>query len=414
MLFKETLNLAWHDLRAKKGRTMLTMFGIQWGLTSVVMLVGWGVGFQKYFMYEFGKLGEKLIMVYPGRVETGLGGYRAGRRIRLTEKDILALKTTNYPYFEYITPEISPGFLTVKYKSESRSVHTQGVFPQTLEMRNFSVGQGRFINEEDLRQGRRVCFMGANIKNRLFGENKPAVGEYVKVNGIRFAVIGVSRSKGEQLSVWDTLDDDKLLIPFSTAQMLFVGTPYVDRVMVQVTSRVYADQCEETIRKTLAPLHGFLPDDTEALRVFNISEGMTEMERFGKGLQIFLGLVGAITLFIGGVGVMNIMLVAVRERTREIGIRKAVGAKRRHIFLQFLVEALVITFPAGGTGILLGMGLSWLLSQFPLPRFFMAPEVSPMVLLVAFSVMTGVGLFSGTLPAIRAARLHPIDALRYE
>jgi len=393
---------------------MLTMFGIIWGLAAVVILVGWGVGFQNYFMYEMGKLGEKLIMVYPGKVETGLGGYRAGKLIRLTEKDLRALKSTRFQYFEYLTPEISPGYLTVKYKNESRAVHTLGIFPQTLEMRNFSIGEGRFINEEDVRRGRRVCFLGANIKNRLFGENQPAVGEYVKVKGVRFAVIGVARSKGEQLSIMMSLDDDKLLIPFSTVQMLFVGTPYLDRIMVQVTSRLYADQCIEVIRKTLAPLHGFRPDDKEALRIYNVSEGMTEMEKFGGGLQIFLGLVGSITLFIGGVGVMNIMLVAVRERTREIGIRKAVGAKRRHIFLQFLVESLVITLPAGGIGILLGISFSWLLGQFPLPRFFMAPEASPTVLLVAFSVMTAVGLFSGTLPAIRAARLNPIDALRYE
>jgi putative ABC transport system permease protein len=412
MILRELFLQAWHDLKMNRGRTIMTMFGIIWGIATVIILVGWGVGFEWTYVAQSSKLGDKLMRVHTGRVSRGIGGYRAGRIIHLTEKDVLALK--NCPDVEFVTPMINLYFLNIKYGSDFRSVYTHGVAPEFALVRNFKVAEGRFINQADLDEVRRVCFLGANVKEWLFGPYREAVGEEVKIKGIGFKVVGIAERKGEQWSVWDTVDDEKAFIPLSTARALFRRSEYFSGVFFQPRELIRHNECEQEVRRVLARLHRVDETDYEAININNYIREVIMFTNIGKNLQMFLGAAAVITLLIGGFGVMNIMLVSVRERTHEIGILRAVGAKRRHIFIQFLSEALLIVVSAGIIGILIGMTFCFFMSKLPLPSYFPAPKISSGVMLTAFIFMAVVGIISGTLPALYAARLNPVEALRYE
>ncbi|NQT79234.1 MAG: ABC transporter permease [Candidatus Aminicenantes bacterium] len=418
----ELIGQAFLEIRSSKSRSFLTMFGIFWGIAAVIMLIGFGTGFQGFFEREFGKMGEKTIFVRGGRVKSERSTYREARRVRLSEKDIKALKT--FPAeVEDAIPEYDCRFPVVKYGSESRAVHTLGVVPETLKMRNFLVAMGRFINQGDVEESGRVCFLGANIHERLFGSRtRDVTGEFVNINGIRYLVIGAAQPKGLQMSISTSYDDDKLLIPFTAALKDFSGEKYVSRILV---SPVHKDRYPETeleIRKTLSRLHRFDPEDEDALNVFSMLEGMDFLGYIVLGLQIFLGGVGVITLMIGAVGVMNIMLFVVTQRTREIGIRRAVGALKRHVFQQLFTEALAITFIGG----LIGLGIGWglnaglsvlveiLRSQNTQLMMLFSPENSLFASIITVFFMITAGFIAGLTPALRAMRLNIVDSLRYE
>jgi putative ABC transport system permease protein len=412
MILRELILQAWHDLKMNRGRTIMTMFGIIWGIAAVIILVGWGVGFERSYVANMSKLGEKLMGLWRGRVSKGVGGYRAGRRILLTEKDVIALR--NCPTVELTAPMIDLYFVNIKYGSEVLSVHTQGITPGYAVVRNFKVAKGRFINQDDLDNLRRVCFLGIGVKERLFGPYKEVVGEELKIRGISFKVVGVAEKKGEQMSIWNSLDDDKALIPLTTTRALFTGSKYLNNVFFQPRELLRHRECEREARRALARLHRVDETDEEAIYISSMAEAIVEFMNIGRKIQVFLGIAAVITLLIGGFGVMNIMLVSVRERTHEIGIMRAVGAKRRHIFVQFLSEALLIVIASGIIGIGVGLIFCFFMGKLPLPQYFPAPMVSSGVMLTAFIVMAGVGIISGTLPALYAARLNPVEALRFE
>jgi len=412
MVLRELVSQAWYDLKVNRGRTILTMFGIIWGIAAVIILVGWGVGFERSYTANIAKVGDKLMILWRGRVSKGIGGYRAGRRVLLTEKDIVALE--HCPEVELIAPMINLWFINIKYGSEVLSVHTQGVTPEYAIVRKFEVAKGRFINQADVDNFRRVCFLGAGVKEKLFGPDRKAVGEEVRIKGIRFKVIGVAKKKGEQWTIWNSLDDDKALIPLTTARALFTGTKYLYNIFFQPRELLRYKECEREARRALARLHRVDETDEEAISLSAYAEGVVEFMKIGRNIQVFLGIAAIITLLIGGFGVMNIMLVSVRERTHEIGVLRAVGAKRRHIFLQFLLEALIIVIAGGMIGIFVGVAFCSLMGKLPLPKYFPAPYISFGVMLTAFIVMAAVGIISGTLPALYAARLNPVEALRYE
>ena len=398
------------------------MFGIFWGIAAVIMLIGFGTGFQGFFEREFGKMGEKTIFVSGGRIQTERGTYRQARRVRLSEKDVEALKT--FPVeVEDALPEYDCRFPVVKYGSESRAVHTLGVVPETLKMRNFKIARGRSINQGDIDEKGRVCFLGANIPERLFGNRtRDVTGEYVNVNGIRYLVIGTAQPKGLQLSINTSYDDDKILIPFTTALKDFSGEKYVSRILVSPVQKERYQKTELEIRNTLSRLHRFDPEDEDALNVFSMLEGTEFLTYIVLGLQVFLGGVGVITLMIGAVGVMNIMFFVVTQRTREIGIRRAVGALKRHIFQQLFTEALALTFLGG----LIGFGIGWglnaglsalveiLRSQNAQLMMLFSPENSLIASLVTVFLMVAAGFLAGLTPALRAMRLDIVDSLRYE
>ncbi len=418
----ELIGQAFLEIRSSKSRSFLTMFGIFWGIAAVIVLIGFGTGFQGFFDREWGKMGEKTIFVSGGRVKRQRSTYREARRVRLSAKDVDALNT--FPVkVERAIPEYDCRFPVVKYGNESRAVHTLGVVPETQEMRNFKIAKGCFINQGDVNENQRVCFLGANIHERLFGSRtRDVTGKHIKINGIRYLVIGTAQPKGLQLSMSTSYDDDKLLIPFTAALKDFSGEKYLSRILVSPVSKENYKEAILEIRKTLSRLHRFQPEDKDALYIWSMLEGTDFLVYIMLGLQIFLGGVGVITLMVGAVGVMNIMFFVVTQRTREIGIRRAVGALRRHIFQQFLIEALAITFFGGLIGFLIGWGLNAglsalvevLRSQNTQLMMLFSPENSLLTSMITVFFMILAGFLAGLTPALRAMRLNIVESLRYE
>jgi len=421
-LIGEIIGQAFLEIRTNKSRTFLTIFGIFWGIAAIIILMGFGIGFQGFFERELGKMGEKTIYVSPGRIKSEKGTFRTGRRLKFSVKDIQAL--TKYSHeIEDVIPEYNCDRPVFKFENENRAVHTIGAVPKTLIMRNYTITEGRFINQGDVNQKRRVCFLGANIKERLFGSRSADIlGKYVKINGIRYRVIGSANLKGMQMSIHNSLDDDKAFIPISTALQDFSGNQYFSRLVVTPVNKKHYAQTDSEIRQRLSRLHGFDPEDRDAISINSDLRGTEFLGPVVIALTVFLGGVGVVTLIIGAVGVMNIMFFVVTQRMREIGIRRAVGALRKHIFQQFLFEALAVTLLGGAIGFLIGWGfnsglnllIGFLRSQNAQLMMLFSPQNSLPISLVTVFFMVSAGFFAGILPAIRAMRSNIVESLRYE
>jgi ABC-type antimicrobial peptide transport system permease subunit len=418
----ELIGQAFLEIRTSKSRSFLTTFGIFWGIASIIILIGFGTGFQGFFEREFGKMGEKTIYVSGGRLKSERGSFSQARRVRLTEEDVRALNSFSYEV-ERALPEYDCGNLVVKHGNESRAVHTLGVVPGTLTMRNYKVRKGRFINQGDIDRRERICFLGATIQERLFGSRTNDIsGEYISVSGIRYRIIGTAEAKGYQLSINNSLDDEKMLIPFTTALKDFSGDKYLSRILVSPVDKNRFDETEREIRRILARVHRFDAENEDALSVWSMIEGMDFLEYIVLGLQIFLGGVGVITLMIGAVGVMNVMFFVVTQRTREIGIRRAIGALKKHIFFQLFTEAFVLIFVGGLIGLGIGLGVNAGLSvlvealrtQSPQLMMLFSPENSLFTSMVTAFFMVIAGFVAGLTPALRAMKLDIVESLRYE
>jgi len=411
MFILESIAQAWHSLRGHKLRTGLTMFGIIWGITSVIILVGMGKSSQRLFYQEFEKIGKKMVVVVAGTSTSGLSGIKGGRPVRFTIEDVKAIRD-HCPLVELVTPHVQLGFQQAEYGGEQISCDTFGFDENCEVIRNMPVADGRFISAGDCESSSRMCLLGAGVKEKLFGSRR-AVGEYIRLGGIRLRVIGVLAKKGDQISrPFASLDDDQVSIPYTTARRLFTGSKFFRVIFMQPYSLSEDMDAREEVRQTLGSRHGFSPNDPDALDFFGTSENIQRVEGVTIGMQVFLGVAGIVTLLIGGIGVMNIMFVSINERIREIGIIKAVGARRRHVFLQFLVESIFITFLAGFTGMFMGCSICLLLGSIELPRLVAAPEIDPLVMAISFFTMSLVGVLSGILPALKASRMQVVEALR--
>jgi ABC-type antimicrobial peptide transport system permease subunit len=408
-LFGEIVSQALDDIRTSRLRAVLTGFGVFWGVAAVALLMGWGIGMQERMEQDIAQLGGRRTVIYPRRIESKVSGLKRASVLRFTEEDINDI-ATNAWYIEYFTPEMWAGFPVVEYGGESRAVHTLGVMPDVKVVRNFVIDRGRFINQRDISEMRKVCVLGANIKGRLFG-NEDAVGKLVRIKGKAFTVAGVMTAKGEQNSIQTSLDDDKILIPYSTAKVL-TGSRHPAYLMLHPTTSIPYEDVEERLRGTILANHGI--DQEDAVGIYSALEAQNEIGKVMLGLTAFLGGVGLVTLLIGGVGVANVMFVSVAQRTREIGIRRAAGARKIHIFLQFLSEAVIICLAGGAVGALLAVGISRLLGALPLPRMFAAPKVDGTMLLLIFGFIVGAGIISGIFPARKASNSNVIESLRYE
>jgi ABC-type antimicrobial peptide transport system permease subunit len=408
-LFGEIVSQALDDIRANRLRAVLTGFGVFWGVAAVALLMGWGIGTQNKMNSEIAQLGGRRTTLYGRRIESEISGMKGSRFLQFTEEDIEDIETNAW-YIEYFTPEIWPGFPVVEHGAESRAIHTLGVTPDAQVVRNFGIQSGRFINQRDIRERRKVAVLGASAKSKLFGY-RPAVGKSIRINGRPFVVVGVMTAKGEQNSWHTSMDDDKILIPYTTAKIL-TGHRYPRYLQLHPTTSIPYEEVEERLTRMLLENHHTESED--ALGIYSALEAQQELGKMMLGLTAFLGGVGLLTLLIGGIGVANIMFVSVTQRTREIGIRRAAGAKRIHIFLQFLAEAVIICLAGGVLGVLLAVGLSWLLTKASLPEMFAPPQINGTLLTLILAFIAGAGIISGLFPARKASNSNVIESLRYE
>jgi putative ABC transport system permease protein len=413
-MFRDLLNEAYAAMRHNRRRTALTMLGMAWGIATVVMLLAYGNGFGKACEAIFANFGTKLMIIVPGRSSMQAGGQKAGAEIRFTLDDIDTL-TTNLPQITHITPSVDKQ-ANVQFDTRTFSFDVNGDYPNVESVRALKLKSGRFFNMQDELQHARVAVIGSDAKDKLFS-GRDALGERIRLDGISYEVIGVLNAKMQEG------DDDinrVAYIPFSSMSD-FKDTHYLDSIWFNYETPEYG-RLEEGARSILATQHKFSPTDRRAVRIFNLMEQVHQMEVITIGLKILLGFIGTLTLGIGGVGLMNIMLVSVTQRTREIGVEKALGAQRGHILMQFLAEALTITFMGGVLGIVLAyavsLGVGRLTLYSAVAKNAEAGDIrlviAPGTLIVATLILTLVGLVSGMVPALRASRLDPIEALRYE
>jgi putative ABC transport system permease protein len=413
-MFRDLLQEAYAAMRHNRRRTALTMLGMAWGIATVVMLLAYGDGFGQACANIFANFGTKLVIVVPDRTSMQAGGQKAGVLVRFTQDDIDTL-TTNLPQITHITPEVGKQ-ASVQYDTRVFTFPVSGNNPDVLDIRALKLGQGRFYNMEDQVQRARVAVIGSEAREKLFS-GRNAVGEHIRVDGLSFEVVGVLSAKMQEGN-----DDINrvVYVPFSTMSDL-KSTHYLDTIWFTYETPQY-ESLEQSVRSILATQHKFNQTDRQAVMVFNIMMQVHQFEIITLGLKILMGFIGTLTLGIGGVGLMNIMLVSVTQRTREIGVQKALGARRRYILLQFLAEALTITFIGGVLGVLLAYAVALSVGRLTLYSAFAKNGeagdirliIAPGTLIASTLILATVGLISGMVPAFRASRLNPIEALRHE
>ena len=416
ILPKDVFSEAYDALRNNRRRTAITMLGMAWGIATVVLLLAYGTGFSTAIVSIFKAYASMQAMgIAAGRTSMQAGGNKAGINIRLTKGDIDRV-VTNVPQVIRISPE-SYYEGPISYEGRSYTWQVSGGNPALQEIQNLQMDAGHFYTAEDLQLRARVCVLGSESKEKLFS-GRFALGERIRINGIPYEVVGVLKPRPQEGA--ENSINRVIYIPFPTMSD-FRDTRYIDMMWLDFLGYDY-QAVERSVRNTLAQQHSFRPDDKRALMVFTLMEQLSQFHMITMALQVLLAFIGALTLGIGGVGLMNIMLVSVTQRTREIGVEKAMGARRFDVLVQFLAEALAITFLGG----LVGIGLAYLVS-FSVGNltFYSALAqhgemgdirlmISPVSVFVATAILVVVGLVSAMIPAIRASRLDPIEALHYE
>jgi putative ABC transport system permease protein len=419
-VYREVVREAMYGIARNRLRAGLSMLGISWGIVSVVMLLAYGDGFHNAIAVGFrGAFGSGTAVIWPGQTSMQVGGERAGRRIRLTVEDAKALGSL--PLIRSSSPEFVER-LPVAYEEKIVTQPIRGVNTAYGDMRSerAAPNKGRFLNDVDMEERRRVAFIGREVERKLFGTRR-AVGETIRIAGRPFEVVGVMEDK-VQMSSYFAPDAYCVFIPYTVMPQL-ADSQYIDTMVFQTVDPLQQPKAIRAVREELARRVGFNPDDLRALSINDSVENMRQVSGITNGLKVVLAFIGVLTLAIGGIGIMNIMFVSVKERTREIGIRKALGARRREILWQFLIEGLVITFLGGVVGVLMSWGMVWIFS----PRPFLAELLDDLsgstdihlllsieLLTICTAILMVVGIISGFVPALRASRLDPIESLRYE
>jgi putative ABC transport system permease protein len=419
MSVKSIFQEAGQALKYNRQRSILTTISLAWGVACFVILYSYGDGFHTALATSFRAVGQDLILMVGGQTSSQAGGERAGRRVRLELTDVAAIREA-VPLVAALSPEVMVENATVVRGYRTQNLDLRGVEPVYGAVRNMSMSGGRWFSADDEVQKKRVAVLGAKAAEKLFGEIPPD-GEEISVNGLRFTVVGVLKTK-TQISNYNTPDNECMFIPYQTASLLR-EIRYPEYLVWSPSNPVFRADAVKQVRAVLARTHNFSPNDERAIRVFIFNEYMRLIDTMGLALRLLLGFIGTLTLAIGGIGLANIMLVSVTQRTREIGVLKSIGATRRSILAQFLLEAMAIVTLGGVLGVAAGYAATAILGSLPLlgPLFKDTSgagdihlQISRFAVITSTMMLETVGLVAGLLPAIKAARMDPIEALRYE
>jgi putative ABC transport system permease protein len=419
MTLSEILRQAFSTFRAHKMRTFLTMFGIVWGIASVILLVGLGRGFSVDQKKRLQTLGKDLVIMWGGRTSSQVGGRAAGREIQLNVDDAHLIKNECY-LVKNVSPELRRSIPEVsQYNSASRGV--VGMWPSYQDFRSLLLSEGRLITDDDEREGHRVVILGSKAYRQLF-PGQPAVGATLIIKSLPYTVVGVLEEK-KQNSNYSGPDNDYLFAPYSAVARDFpppekpgagITRGWLDDIVFEVGDPEDHEGAVTQVRRTLARVHHFDPVDKDAIFIWDTMDGAKMLEQIFGVVTIFFGCVAIVTLCLGGIGVMNIMLVSVTERTREIGTRKAMGATKRDILRQFFAESAMLTIVSGILGLGFGVGICAVMSAVPLPDIVPHPVVSVISIIASVLTLSLITVTAGMYPAQRAAEMTPVESLRYE
>jgi len=396
------------ELKNQKLRTSLTLFGIIWGTVSVILLLSFGFAIKARVSKNMHGLGESICIMWPGRTSISYAGFPKGRNINFNNGDAQYLKN-QVPTIKYISPQYSRR-TTVQVHNKKQSFQINAVWPEFKEMRNLIPRMGgRFLNKLDSKKRRRVAFIGFDVEEKMFGKDN-GMGKTINIAGKPFTVVGVLIEK-KQNSSYNGRDKDAIYIPVST----YLGMHNVKYINNMVYKARDVDQTEimkEQVQTTLAQKYKFHPEDSEALGIWDTTENEKFLNTFFGGFNIFLGIVGVMTLIVGGIGISNIMYVVVEERTREIGIKRAIGAKKRTIRTQYLIETFLISGFGAIIGFLISMGIVWISNKFPIQESVGTIEINPIITIITITIIIAITLIAGWGPAKRASSLDPVVAIR--
>ena len=405
---------------ANKRRTMITIVSLAWAVASFLILMSYGQGFDVALRSAFRAVGQDLVIVGSGQTSEQAGGMRSGRRIVLQRGDVDAIRES-CPFVSAISPEIMENAAVV-FGSRQKEYMIRAVLPEYQRIRNLQIVLGRWLNGDDERYGRRVAVIGSKVARELLGKRPPIDAE-ITVNGIQFSVIGTLETK-VQLANYNRPDNECLFIPYGAMQ-LFRSVRYPDLIVWAPSIPEVRDRAIKQVRSTLAGIHRFSPTDEKAVEIMAFSQFIGIIDGMSIALNALLIFIGLVTLGIGAVGLANIMFSAVLERTREIGVLKALGARRKTILAQFLWESIFVVLMGGGLGVLLGVGIAYSVGSLPFMDVMLGEElsttygrihfqISAISVAVSLGVLFAVGLIAGMLPAVRASRLDPVESLHYE
>jgi putative ABC transport system permease protein len=390
-------------------RTFLTLFGIIWGTATLIILLAFGMGLGDQLQRNFRGMGEEIVLVFASRTTVPFEGYGIGRQIRFREDDAWALKQ-NIPQISQIAPEYTTWNVELRYGDRRNTPQLTGIPVNYSAMRNiFEQKGGRWINERDIEEQRRVIFIGNKLKELLFGDEE-AVGKQIFVNQTPFTVIGVMQPKTQDSS-YGQRDEDRAFIPLTTYSTLF-GTDIISNILYQVDDPRAGAHVKDQVQQVIAQRHRFDPADTDTLLIWDTSEFWAFIRWFQIGFNSFMGIIGFVTLAVGGIGVANIMFVVVQERMKEIGIRRSVGARRSTILAHFFSETFLLVGIGAAIGYLIGWAIVGAMQYIPIREYVGTPQFTPVVGLIAFAVLAIIGLAAGWMPAFRASRLNVVECLK--